>query len=280
MSRVTLLEGVPFEKELAALEYRTVKFPNLFRDKKLVAPGQQMDLLTGPHPRLDSSTPLNAASGVFTPCTNTPNTALSPLRSISSLNLDGQTMAVKAPHSRQDSCTSSGAISETDGGSWSTVAKKNAHLPLADILRPLPGLRENVIKRNKKGQRVDEQMDYDRDEVQRIKKLKSCNQHYIGVGCCHFNAGKADKCPHSHHYKFTAPELKILRVVARETPCKKGHECDDVKCIYGHQCPFPLATEGSMRGSGCLNGEACRFPRSMHGMDTQAVRTIKTAGMF
>ena len=64
-------------------------------------------------------------------------------------------------------------------------------------------------------------------------------------------------------------------MVARETPCKKGHGCDDVKCIYGHRCPFPLATEGSMRGIGCLNGNACRFPSSMHGMDTQAVR-VKT----
>jgi hypothetical protein len=71
-----------------------------------------------------------------------------------------------------------------------------------------------------------------------------------------------------------------LRVVARETPCKKGHECDDPKCIYGHQCPFPAASEGSMRGSGlCLNGEACRFPASMHGMDLQPMRITKVTGI-
>lgn len=146
---------------------------------------------------------------------------------------------------------------------------------MADLVRSSTVPLDSPISRNRAGQRVDDILEYDRDEVQRIKKLKSCNQHYIGNGCCHYNAGKADKCPHAHHHKFSEADLKVLRVVARETPCKKGHYCDDVKCIYGHRCPFPVASEGSLRGIGCLNGGACRFPASMHGMDNVAVR-VKT----
>ena len=156
------------------------------------------------------------------------------------------------------------------------MAGKKATAPLTDLSRPATAqvTMSPPIKRNKAGQRLDDILDYDREDVQRVKKLKSCNQHYIGEnGCCHFNAGKPDKCPHAHHHKFTEQDLKTLRVVARETPCKKGHYCEDPKCIYGHRCPFPVANEGSMRGLGCLNGNACRFPASMHGMDTVAVRT-------
>ena len=55
--------------------------------------------------------------------------------------------------------------------------------------------------------------------------------------------------------------------------------CDDKKCIYGHRCPFPVATEGSLRGSGrCLNGEHCRFGHEMHGVDSKIVKTVRVTG--
>jgi hypothetical protein len=40
LQRITLLEGVPFEKELTALHFTTKKFINIFRDSKLIPPGQ------------------------------------------------------------------------------------------------------------------------------------------------------------------------------------------------------------------------------------------------
>jgi hypothetical protein len=183
-------------------------------------------------------------------------------------------------HTRTDSFASSTNASDNGGSTWATVTSKQKHKPLVDLHRQM---NENVaesVKRNRAGQRVDVPGDYDRDEVQRIKKLKGCNQHYIGGGCCHYIAGREDKCPHSHHYNFSKEELKTLRVVAKETPCKRGHDCDDPKCIYGHMCPFPRATEGSMRGIGCLNGDTCRFPRSMHDMDTNPVRMNRITGAF
>ena len=40
LPRVTLLEGVPFEKELIALPFRQKKFSGIFRENKIVIPGQ------------------------------------------------------------------------------------------------------------------------------------------------------------------------------------------------------------------------------------------------
>jgi hypothetical protein len=263
--RMTLLEGIPFGPGQKALPVERFKIPGIFRDAKLVL--SPVLARSDSRVRVGSNTSLNAASTVFTPRTNTPANLSSPLGSVGSL--DQNSLA------RVDSQDAS-----SDAGMWSTVASRNAHRPMKDMTTrehtgPAPS-----IKRNKYGQRIDAPMNYDREEVQRVKKLKACNQHYIGLGCCHFNAGKADKCPHSHSYDFSPADLKTLRVVARETPCKRGSECDDPKCIYGHQCPFVLAVEGTMRGSGyCVNGENCRFPASMHGVDQTPMKVTKVIGI-
>jgi hypothetical protein len=107
-----------------------------------------------------------------------------------------------------------------------------------------------------------------------LKKLKLCNQHYIGRGCCHWQA-KNGACPHKHEYQLSTKDKKWLRVVARETVCKKGTYCVDFECIYGHHCPYPKANEGSMRGIGCINGDACRFGREMHGMDMTVAKVLQ-----
>ena len=92
-------------------------------------------------------------------------------------------MSIRNQHLRDNSVESSGNSSE--GGTWATVTSKNAHRPLKNLVRSNTEPAESGIKRNKKGQRLDEPMEYDRDEVQRIKKMKSCNQHYIGMYLSH-----------------------------------------------------------------------------------------------
>ncbi|KAI6869113.1 hypothetical protein KC338_g3666 [Hortaea werneckii] len=290
LSRVTLLEAVPLANELKQLEFKTTKLPGVFREAQpqIASPA----LLTGPlntnaqafRPRVESCG-LSATSEVFTPRTASP---FSPFTSSGAQlhQLDGQVLAQRLPHLRSTSMASSAESSDsgTAGlGSWAAITKASSALPLTEIpkaSRPFETA-SKTISRNIKGQRIDEPMDYDKDEVQRLKRIKMCNQHYIGQGCCHYNAGRTDKCPHRHDVKLTPQERHWLRVVARETPCKKGTECDDVKCIYGHRCPFPVATEGSSRGSGmCLNGENCRFPRDMHITDTKIVKTTRITGTF
>jgi len=273
MPRITLLEGSSFEKERAAFPFSKAKFAGILQESK--ANNNPYDLLGDL--RRDSRA-LSGASSAFTPRNATP--FFTPGGGIP--QIDGPGLTFRPPHLRSDSLASSTNSSDNGVKTWAGAAKVAAALPFTDLPRPTSqhaGF-TSAITRNKKGQRLDVALEYDREEVQRLKKLKCCNQHYIGQGCCHYNAGKVDKCPHAHDFDLSTRDMHHLRVIARETPCKRGSECDDIKCIYGHSCPFPMASEGSMRGIGCLNGSACRFPDGMHGMDKVPVKMIKVTGTF
>ncbi|CZT23612.1 uncharacterized protein RCC_09326 [Ramularia collo-cygni] len=287
---ITLLEGVPFEKELVQLPHNKTKFPGIFRDTKINING--IDLLTeNTRTRHDSRSSFNPASGVFTPFSQTP--ARTPPAVSSRLGPRVGSPALSIPIrdtlTRSSSVTSSSALSEApansngNGGAangWASIAAKAAHRPLQELPKPAPEpkLVGPVVRQNKLEQRLDPHMDYDHDRVYELKKLKLCNQHYIGRGCCHHQAGNG-ACPHKHDHPLSAKDTKWLRVVARETVCKKGTACLDFDCIYGHHCPYPKANEGSMRGIGCINGDACRFAREMHGMDMTVAKTIQQSDM-
>ena len=116
MPRLTLMEGIPFEKELEVLPFSKHKFSGLFRESKIVV--GPPDFLTGAPPRIDSrGSSLNPASGMFTPCTTTPVTIYSPPATMPNVHGHGNTFG----HLRQDSITSSGATSESGNGTWSQV---------------------------------------------------------------------------------------------------------------------------------------------------------------
>lgn len=157
---------------------------------------------------------------------------------------------------------------------WASTAKKALSFPVT--VQDERSVKEAPstlgIRRNKKGQRLDPPPpDFKKDEVNRLKKLKLCNAYYLRRDCVYPN----NRCTHDHTHKATASELESLKLVARMSACIHDSACDDAKCIYGHICPFPEAKEGSMRGKGCINGENCRFPAHMHGMDMTAVRVTK-----
>lgn len=131
-----------------------------------------------------------------------------------------------------------------------------------------PMNREEVIARNRQGQRVDPPCrDYDKAEVDRIKKIKMCNVHYLRRECPY-----GDNCTHSHDYKPTADEIRTLKLVARMAPCIYGSGCSDIKCIYGHRCPAPPSKK--TKNKPCLFGEQCKFPPEMHDIDTNVVKTL------
>lgn len=201
--RLTVIEGAPLDKDMMALPLQIKKFPTLFHAGKVAIPGQS----NSPRERVDTpGMALNATSNVFTPRTGSADS--------------------RAGTASPQPLRAGGAPT------WAAITTKNAHKPLTDIPRSTPEP-ANAVKRNRRGQRLDVELEFDYDEVQRVKRLKACNQHFIGAGCCHFNAGRKDKCPHNHDVKFTQQDLKWLRAVARETPCKRGHECTDAQCIYG-----------------------------------------------
>lgn len=282
LSRVTILELKPFENhDMAKLPFDKKKLEGVFRDSHKPLPNLpdiQTDML-----RKDSKNAFNPQSGVFTPQQSPfssrpvlPTAAPSPAPSL------------RADLTRTNSHASSSAFSEVPsvttnsgnggGGGWANIARASSHLPYKDLTqKPAPPetkITGPVVRQNKFGQRIDVEMDYNHEKVYELKKMKYCNQHYIGRGCCHHSAGNG-ACPHRHEPKLSGDDLKWLRVVARETVCKKGTACTEFDCIYGHHCPYPKVQEGSMKGVACINGENCRFGSEMHGMDTVVDKILR-----
>ncbi|EME86132.1 uncharacterized protein MYCFIDRAFT_82071 [Pseudocercospora fijiensis CIRAD86] len=283
VAKVTLLEGVPFEKELRTLPYQQQKFPGLFRDSKIVV--NSVDLVTADFSRLrhDSKHNLNVFnpnSAVFTPPSQTPaptTPAFSP-KTLASDALGPLRNDLTRTNSMSSVALSEAApsVSTPNGGGWANIAKGSAHLPYKDLTKkvaePLPT--GPAVLLNKDDQRIDVEMEYDHEKVFSLKKIKLCNQHYIGRGCCHYQAGNRN-CPHRHDLNLSAEDRKWLRVVARETVCKKGTACLELDCIYGHHCPYPKQTEGPQKGIACINGVNCRFAKEMHGMDMTVAKTLR-----
>jgi len=276
-SRISLLSGVPLRGGLLHLPFQSTRIPDVFRNTR-IEQHKDLDYIQSLEPMPLNVLPsvIGTPLGVLTPPLSTPTLSV---RSDSRQEKahSGTTLAEKT-HLRTNSVASSansGSENTTTPKpmTWASVSKKSAALPVTVSSKlllkasPLPG-----IRRNKLGQRLDPSPpEYKKDEVSRVKKLKLCNPHYLQGGCFQRDA----KCTHEHDYKCTKSELETLKLVARMSCCVHGSACSDVKCIYGHNCPFPVAQEGSMRGKGCLNGETCRFPPHMHGMDMIPVRYVK-----
>lgn len=248
-SRVTLLEGEPYDSNISDLPFETIRFKHLLEAQ---AAFKNHSPLTRQLSNLDVG-----EIKEFTP-SSTPATAPRP-PAIVSLS------ATPSP-------------SPSPVGLWASIAAK----PAAPIVPP-PGTAPTTpsivkaptdgIPRNRKGQRIDAALKHEKSEVDRVKKLKMCNTHFLRGFC------PVKTCPHVHDYKPTAAELNTLRLVARMAPCMNGGDCDDAKCIYGHMCPAPLQRDGRITkdGKDCIFQEDCRFEGNRHlrGEDRKEVRFIK-----
>lgn len=238
-NRVALLQSVPSDPRPP---FKTACFPEVFRTSKIT---------------------MGIAS--ITPRTGTPASITS------NSNINGH-LPVLPFHTRSDSRASSITSTEVPGAnakpSWAKLAQVVAPLPQTSMVPRAP--EPPTRRHNKKGQRIDPPFDYDLDALQKVKKIKMCNMHYLHPDGCKW---PANKCNHRHDYKPTPNELKLLKSVSRETACHNGFGCDETVCVYGHRCPFPAASEGSMRGLACILGDKCRFPQEMHGIkDSAAAR--------
>lgn len=161
-------------------------------------------------------------------------------------------------------------ISIAPATTWAAITSKRRGSKVATP--PGPGLPTTAgssaqlepgqVPRNRKGQRIDPILKHDKIEVDRVKKMKMCNVHYL-KGSCPYIAS----CSHSHDVKPTPSELRSLRLVARMAPCTYGTNCDDFTCIYGHICPAPEGRNGEL----CIFGAQCRFPTELHNVDRVAV---------
>lgn len=162
------------------------------------------------------------------------------------------------------------AIKPVITGTWAAKASLPAP-PVTHSPTYKPANREEIIARNRMGQRVDPPCrDYDKSEVDRLKKVKLCNVHFLRQECPY-----GHKCTHLHNYKPTDGEIATLRLVARMAPCQNGSVCQDIKCIYGHRCPAPPSKTNQIKGTKtCIFGEMCKFPPELHDIDCNVVKTL------
>ncbi|KAL8805210.1 MAG: hypothetical protein Q9182_002085 [Xanthomendoza sp. 2 TL-2023] len=248
--RITLLEGVPFEKELYAMKtkYSTVKLENIFRSTKINVYNQPL------YPASQALPPYLLQSSNDTAASHVHNGYQSPYQPMigtstpSPAPSNPSTMNPKAP------TWASAATSAVQ-----TVSPPATPTPAASTLAS-----STDIPRNRIGQRIDPPTVYDKDEVDRVRKMKLCNVYFLRGDCGY------DPCTHSHSKKLSKSEMAALRTVARMVPCRQGTTCDDPKCMYGHRCPVSVTGRKD-----CLFGDNCKFDRDLHGLDLNVVRTTK-----
>ena len=223
-NRITLLEGFPFEREMEALRrhFRTTKFDTLFRSSKIVASQHQSGYTS-----LSSSNPYHGGGS-------------------------GGSMTNLVPTN-----VSSNPVPQ----SWASAAMTLPAVAASSSPTSQSTQSSLTIPRNRRGQRVDPEVRYDKYDIKRVKALKLCNVHYLRGDC-----GYGSDCTHAHDYKPSTGELACVRYIARLAPCRMGTECEDPKCIYGHRCPA---------GTPCSFGDSCRFPDEMHNIDLVVVRSTK-----
>ncbi|KKK25468.1 hypothetical protein ARAM_006009 [Aspergillus rambellii] len=200
LGRVSLIEGIPFGRTLDSLKthYRSTKFPELFRDSKIMPVWAPWKAAVATNPR-----------SLLTP---SPTPLVTPLSRTSS-NTTATSISIPI---------SSGSANPSSPDEFQVVRSKSNLTS-----------RSKTVERNKYGQRVD-RLDFKtipREEVSRMKKLKLCNFHFLQGECPNEN------CHHDHSRKLTKNEYLILTAIARMTPCRYGLECNDAECMYGHRCP-------------------------------------------
>ena len=112
-----------------------------------------------------------------------------------------------------------------------------------------------VAPRNSQGQRVDLPLGrVPQDLVDILKPKKLCNTHHLAGYCLFARYGK--RCKFDHDKTLNRQEIVALRFIARLSPCNQGLGCDNVNCIFGHQCYRPYCPRND-----------CDFPPEMHGVD-------------
>jgi hypothetical protein len=114
------------------------------------------------------------------------------------------------------------------------------------------------VPRNSLGQRIDSRLNASQQLVTWLKAQKLCNEYHL-LGSCEYG----NLCSHPHGPRRTGPELLALKQLARTRPCWEGTLCEDEGCIYGHCCPRVTC-----------QGQNCKFPSSLHGIDQTIAQTM------
>lgn len=195
--RVTIIEGSPIVRELAATNLPKVSFPDIFRAEKLVCRNYQDSSSTIP---LTSATPPATVSYAGITSHNTPPPPGTPPTKLSFPIKPFVHPVREAP-----------SAVTTSTPAWD------------------PGFRglDEPITINR------DVLDKIKNRATTNKK-KLCNNHYLrGASGCF----KGDDCQFEHNAKVTVEEMKAIKYLTRLNPCSNGQDCELESCIYGHHCP-------------------------------------------
>ncbi|KAI9655922.1 MAG: hypothetical protein M1831_004767 [Alyxoria varia] len=295
LSRLSLLEGPPLSFAMQSLPYHKRKLGNLFGMSSLDihsgnisksdsfnssyatcsagAPmtagsksGSQSDTEAA-FPRIPSSAVVGGTNDMTPQQSHTQSSSISTDSPISMKPSPAFTWAsaVSKPAPADHSGASSGH--NTPAGSSTNLSAIGSSGTVRPLSIPEPPALPEHVPRNRRGQRIDPVIKHDKEEVDRVKRLKLCNVHFLRRQCPY-----GDGCSHDHKYRPTLNELKTLSLVARMAPCVRGSECEDPKCLYGHHC---MAPEGREKGKLCIFGDGCKFPRDLHGIDRVSVKVVR-----
>lgn len=261
--KITLLEGVPFTRELSALAHKfgSTQCRSLFRDTKIETYGNY-------HKRTQAngyhvSPVMSSATTRETPPAKGNGLYQSPYETHRSNSSDGDPAFTPA-----STVSSAAPPSSSSAANWAGTAKAAAALPApAANLKPAvnSAATESPIRRNRKGQRIDppKPKELDMQLLQKVQSMKLCNNFFL-KGFCH-NANST--CEHDHYYKPSPKELAVLKYIARRIPCVRGTTCDDPKCTAGHRCAFMESGECRFQIQG-----TCKFGKDMHHSDVTEVK--------
>lgn len=105
--------------------------------------------------------------------------------------------------------------------------------------------RDGNIARTKDGGRIDPPLSYSKKVRNGLARRdpRVCNVHHLRGPCPY-----GPKCGFSHDV-LNEEEMRALRKLAREQPCRKGNECEDLDCFAGHHCPKNKRCQESCRFS-------------------------------
>lgn len=207
-SRVCLLEGVPFPRELESLRhlFLSAKFDSLFRARKIQVEQHQhqQQMLSQPTPPI--------------------------ARTIS--NSNGESFSVSA-------CP----VPQT----WASTATMLPTRMASPPATPKPSQSTpQGIPRNRYGQRVDPEPKGDRYDARRVKTLKMCNVHFLR-GDCGFGGDCTHSHTYKPSAGELATLRYVVRLSpcrmgadCDDPKCMYGHHCPAGNpCFLGENCRFP-----------------------------------------
>ncbi|KAI1815727.1 C-x8-C-x5-C-x3-H type zinc finger protein-like protein [Poronia punctata] len=198
--RITVLEGCPTVRAVAAIGTDIIRFNNIFRSDKLT------DRRTVSNHSVQSR---QSGSSTATSVSERPT------------SISYATVTQKASPKVSPPPQITLPI---------PLAPKNANVTVRAVRQP------TKLSWNPGPRGLDTPIPLNQTALDTIKKRKDnnklCNNHFLRGPCA-----KGDECCFVHDYTPNKDERNAIAFLARLNPCTNGQDCDVDNCIYGHHCP-------------------------------------------